>query len=167
MTSSCGKSLDMGISEEPLRYDFIFTPPEEDAAGWNLTLPGFSRALSHSFPDSSVSQEEGALGPREAQSMSFEIELMPGEWLEGIVSTPFPRTGSVLLRLATPLHGAGFAKWLRDAYVPQPARIEAVVSLALENGVDDVRSIPPTGDLGAIVEVLREHIAVVEQQLGG
>ncbi len=63
MTSSCGKSLDMGMSEEPLRYDFIFTPPEEDAASWNPTHSGFGQALSQSLPDSSVSQEEGALGP--------------------------------------------------------------------------------------------------------
>ncbi|MGI5353054.1 hypothetical protein ACQEU8_33470 [Streptomyces sp. CA-250714] len=152
------------MSEEPQRYTFIFTPPEEDAGCWNLNLQSFSQALNETFPDSSSSQEEGALGPRRAQSLSFELELMPNEWLEGIVSTPFPQTGSVVLELATPVQGAAFAKWLRDAYVPPSAPIEVIIGLALENGVEDVRTVPPTGDLSSIVRELEEHIALVEEE---
>ncbi|WP_137017327.1 hypothetical protein [Streptomyces albus] len=92
---------------------------------------------------------------------------MPEEWLEGIVSTPYPNTGSVVLELATPLLGAASAKWLRDSYVPSSAPIEVVTELALENGVDDVRIVPSTGDLTSIVRVLEDHVALVEEETGG
>ncbi|MDI6408154.1 hypothetical protein [Streptomyces albus] len=155
------------MSNDPLRYTFIFTPPKDDAACWGLKLADFAETLNNDFPDSSTSWDEGALGPLKSQSLSFELEIMPEEWLEGIVSTPYPNTGSVVLELATPLLGAAFAKWLRDSYVPSSAPIEVVTELALENGVDDVRIVPSTGDLASIVRVLEDHVALVEEETGG
>lgn len=154
------------MSEAPLRYTFIFTPPEDDAACWNLALASFAERLQASFPDSD-STCEGGLGPREAEVLSFELAITPGEWLDGMVSTPLPQSGSVVLYLATPTEAAAFAAWLRDSYVPEGAPIEAVTELAMVNGIEDVRVIPSTGDLTDIVRALEEHVDEVEGQLAG
>ncbi|MFG7945199.1 hypothetical protein [Streptomyces cacaoi] len=88
------------MSEAPLRYTFIFTPPEGDASCWNLALASFAERLRASFRESDT-HYEGGLGPRDADSLSFEVAITPGEWLDGMVSTPLPQTGSVVLYLAT------------------------------------------------------------------
>ena len=148
------------MSNDPLRYTFIFTPPKNDAACWGLNLTNFAETLNNDFPDSSTSWDEGSLGTSKSQSQ-LRTGTHAREWLDGIISTPYPNTGSVVLELATPILGAAFAKWLRDSYVPNSASIEVVTELALENGVADVRIVPSTGDLSSIVRVFEDHVALV------
>jgi hypothetical protein len=153
------------MQEEPKRYTFIFAPPEDDAECWNLDIRTFAEKLKETFSDSCGTRELGDLGFRPAPTLSFEVELSSGEWLDGTVSSPLPATGSVVLSLATPQEGAEFGKWLRDVLVPDGAPVRFTSELALENGVEDARTIPQVGDASGIVGVVEEHVVAVEEAL--
>lgn len=152
------------MSTNELRYTFIFTPPENDADSWNLQLSTFAEYFQAAFPESDT-WEEGALGPRPSQTLSFEAQIIPGSWLDGIVSIPFPATGSVVLYQATAAEAATVAAWLRDSYTPEAATIEYVTELAMENGIDDVGIVPQQGTIAEISQDLATYAENVDSRL--
>ncbi|MGW5021432.1 MULTISPECIES: hypothetical protein [Streptomyces] len=147
------------------RVNFLFVPPEEDAGAWNFRMDDFTQRLQNGFPGASL-RDEGRTGPRGAETFAFEVELDPGEWIEGLVTSPFESIASVTVEKATTHEGARFAAWLRDLYVPAPDLVQFTTEFALGNGIDGQWPLPADGDAGALADVLQAHIDEVEELLG-
>ncbi|MBB5118719.1 hypothetical protein AF335_06200 [Streptomyces eurocidicus] len=148
--------------ENPIRTTFIFHPPLEDALAWNLNLDRLARSLEQSFPDAST-KNEGDLGPRPAATLSFEIQIAEGVWLEGLATTPFEGMGSVMVTGASAAEAAVFAAWLRDCFAPSPELVEFSSELAMNSGDESVWHLPESGSLADVTGVLQHHLDVADQ----
>ncbi|MFI9311151.1 hypothetical protein [Streptomyces triculaminicus] len=150
------------ITDNPIRGSFLFFPPVDNAAAWNLRLDDLSQRLLEAFPDSSA-WGEGPLGPRPSEALSFEAKISEDVWLDGLASTPFEGMGSILIRDALASEAAIFAKWLRDRYAPAPDLVHFTSEKAMTNGDDSIWKVPSEGDLETITAKLQEHIDATEE----
>ncbi|GHJ35457.1 hypothetical protein [Streptomyces sp. TS71-3] len=139
------------------RTTFSFAPPVDDAGAWSLNLEDFANRLLQSFPGGSATPE-GGMGPRDADTLSFEIPLGGGTWLEGLATTPYPGVGSVTAITASAQEAAVLARWLRDTLAPAPDLIFFTTEPALESGDTDYQQIPAHSDVPEIAHMLQEHI---------
>ncbi|MFB7200003.1 hypothetical protein [Streptomyces sp. NPDC056240] len=143
--------------EAARRVTFSFAAPVDNAAAWNLDLDVFANGLLQAFPGASATRE-GELGPHPSDALRIEIPLGGGAWLEGLVTMPYPKVGSVLALTASAAEAAVLARWIRDFYAPSPDLVYFTSDLALDQGATDYGQIPSSGDTQAIACVLQEHI---------
>ncbi|MFD7184505.1 hypothetical protein ACFV90_31495 [Streptomyces sp. NPDC059904] len=139
------------------RVTFSFAAPADNAASWNLDLDEFADGLLRAFPRASATLE-GEHGPQPSDALRIEIPLGGGAWLEGLVTMPYPKVGTVLALAASASEAAVLARWLRDFYAPSPDLVYFTSDLALDQGASEYGRIPPSGGTQAIVRVLLEHI---------
>jgi len=143
-----------------LRTTFSFSPPVDDAAAWNLNLDDFANRILQAFPGAGTSPQ-GPMGPRGADTLSFEVPLGGGIWLEGLAATPFPGMGSVMAITASADEAAVLARWLRDTVAPAPDLVCFTSEHALDLGETEYERIPAHGDVHDIAQVLQAHIESV------
>ncbi|MFF3322501.1 hypothetical protein [Streptomyces sp. NPDC002889] len=142
---------------DALRTTFSFAPPVNDAAAWHLQLNDLAAEIVEAFPGASTSLG-GDLGPRSADALSFEVPLGGGLWLEGLATTPYPGSGSVMVVQASAAEAARFAVWLRDSFVPAPDLVHFTSELALNSGDDAYWVLAPHGSIDEIAQTLQQHI---------
>ncbi|MER7660090.1 MULTISPECIES: hypothetical protein [unclassified Streptomyces] len=142
---------------DALRTTFSFAPPVDDAAAWHLRLDDLSARITEAFPGASTSWGED-VGPRSAETLTFEVPLGGGVWLDGLATTPYPEIGSVMVMQASAVEAAQFAAWLRDSYVPAPDLVQFTSELALNNGDDAYWIVPPYASVDEIAQTLQQHI---------
>ncbi|MCD9141083.1 hypothetical protein [Streptomyces albireticuli] len=147
--------------ENPIRTTFVFHPPVDNALAWDLSLDRLERSIEQSFPDSSA-KSEGDLGPRPAATLSFEIQIAEGVWIEGLATMPFEGMGSVMITGASAVEAAVFAAWLRDSFVPSPELVEFSSELAMNGGDESVWHLPESGSVTDIAEALQRHLEVAD-----
>ncbi|MFF1400266.1 hypothetical protein ACFVZD_41675 [Streptomyces sp. NPDC058287] len=143
--------------EAARRVTFSFAAPVDNAAAWNLDLDEFANGLFQAFPGASATLE-GELGPEPSDALRIEVPLGGGAWLEGLVTMPYPKVGSVLALTASATEAAVLALWIRDFYAPSPDLVCFTSDLALDHGATDYGRIPASGDAQAIARVLQDHI---------
>ncbi|MEU9593883.1 hypothetical protein AB0D84_29790 [Streptomyces sp. NPDC048193] len=139
------------------RTTYSFAPPVDNATAWDIDLDDFANRLMQAFPGTEI-EPVGALGPQQANSLSFDMPLGGGSRLEGLVSAPYPNVGSVMALDAAAPEAAVLARFLRDHYAPTPDLVHFTSEMALEIGVTDYAQIPPDGGLEEITSVLQAHI---------
>ncbi|MFG2594944.1 hypothetical protein [Streptomyces sp. NPDC048462] len=141
----------------PRRTTFSFAPPVDNAAAWHLRLDDFATKLTAAFPEA-VTWPEGPLGPRGAETLSFEMPLGDGVWLEGLATTPFPELGSVLVEKASADEAAVIAVWLRDVFAPAPDLVHFTSEMALDRGEVTYTALPPHGSVTEVAAALQQHL---------
>ncbi len=147
--------------DNPRRTTFLFYPPVNDALAWNLRLDDLAQRIERDFPGSSTDLEHG-LGPRDADALSFEVEIAEGVWLEGLATTPFEGMGTVMARLASAREAAVLAAWLRDSFIPSPELIEFSSEAAMDGGEETSWRLPRSGPVEEIAETLQQHLDCAE-----
>lgn len=151
-----------GLSEaDDIRSTFIFHPPVDDAAAWQMTIEGFVRALTAAFPEAFTKYRTSGL--RGNSFVDFEIEVQPETWVEGVASTPVENSAAITVVGATATEAAHFALWLRSGLVPRPDLIRFSSEQALDSGDDTEWQIPAGGAFEEIRAVVAEHV----EALGG
>ncbi|MFE7118695.1 hypothetical protein ACFU99_25085 [Streptomyces sp. NPDC057654] len=144
------------------RTTFIFAPPVNDARAWNLRLDHLAECVERDFPGSYTRLEHG-MGPRRnADALSFEVEIAEGVWLDGLATTPYEGMGTVMACLASPREAAVLAAWLRDSFIPSPELIEFSSEAAMEGGEEASWRLPVSGPVEEIAETLRQHLESAE-----
>ena len=123
------------------RTTFSFAAPVDDATAWHLRLDGLASSLTEAFPEGAATLE-GGLGPREADSLSFEVPLGEGVWLRGLATSPYPEMGSVMVMDASAAEAAAFGVWLRDSFVPSPELVHFTSEMALDRGEEAYWVVP-------------------------
>ncbi|MBT2385614.1 hypothetical protein [Streptomyces sp. ISL-11] len=145
-----------------IRTTFVFHPPLDDALAWNLNLEDLAQRIEQSFPEAST-KNEGELGPRPSATLSFEVQIADGVWLEGLATTSFEGMGSVMILGASAEEAAVFAAWLRDSVAPFPELVEFSSELAMNNGDESVWRLPESGSVEEIAEALHRHLEAADQ----
>ncbi|RFC77413.1 hypothetical protein DXZ75_05630 [Streptomyces sp. AcE210] len=143
--------------EAARRVTFSFAAPVDNAAAWNLDFDDFAMGLLRAFPGASATRQ-GEPGPHPCDALRIEIPLGGGAWLEGLVTMPYPKVGSVLALTASAAEAAALARWIRDFYAPSPDLVYFTSDVALDQGATAYGQIPPSGDTRVIARVLQEHI---------
>jgi hypothetical protein len=102
------------------RITFAFYPPENNPAAWQADPQTFRNALEQTFPDGTLERRVDPL--RGVDVLDFDIEVAPEIWITGTAAMPAPDYAYITLGNVTADEAATFTQWLRDSYVPSPAR---------------------------------------------
>ncbi|MFE3599779.1 hypothetical protein [Streptomyces sp. NPDC059142] len=144
---------------DDIRATFLFHPPVDDAAAWHMTLEGFVRVLTETFPDAFTKYRTSPL--RGSDAVDFEVEIAPGTWLEGVAQTPVEDSAVVTLVGATAHEAAEFALWIRSKLLPSPGLLRFGSDRAMESGHDAEWLLPPSDEAAEVEAAFLDHLESV------
>ncbi|GAA2469622.1 hypothetical protein ACFPFX_35100 [Streptomyces mauvecolor] len=147
---------------DDIRSTFLFHPPVDDAAAWQMTVEGFVHALTAAFPEAFTKYRNSGL--RGNSVVDFEVEVQPEMWVEGVASTPVENSAVITLVGATSAEAAHFALWLRSGLVPRPDLVRFSSERALDSGDDTQWQILAGGGFEELRAVVAEHHEALEDE---